>query len=152
MINDHISSAFFKKTWFNLSTGAVGTVHGDHTASMSDEGNGWYRCSINLTSSITNTTSGQGIYVSPIDLPAISDLDNDGDLDILTFFFRKNFEISKSKNIFTFLANKYKAVDPNKSSANDIKKPISLLNLSIFKAKALPGSGAFCLYTFLCTL
>ena len=57
MINDHISSAFFKKTWFNLSTGAVGTVHGDHTASMSDEGNGWYRCSISLTSTITNTDS-----------------------------------------------------------------------------------------------
>ena len=37
------------------------------------------------TSSITNTTSGQGIYVSPMDLPAISDIDNDGDLDILTF-------------------------------------------------------------------
>ena len=37
------------------------------------------------TPSITNTTSGQAIYVSPMDLPAISDIDNDGDLDILTF-------------------------------------------------------------------
>ena len=52
-------------------------------------------------------------------------------LDILTFFFRKNYEISKLKNIFTFLANKYKTVDPSKSSANDIKKPI-LLNIYPF--------------------
>ena len=34
---------------------------------------------------LTNTTSGQHIYVSPIDIPAITDVDSDGDLDILTF-------------------------------------------------------------------
>ena len=34
---------------------------------------------------LTNNTSGQNIYVSPIDIPAITDVDSDGDLDILTF-------------------------------------------------------------------
>jgi hypothetical protein len=30
--------------WFNLSTGAVGTVQSSQTASMQNMGNGWYRC------------------------------------------------------------------------------------------------------------
>ena len=52
------------------------------------------------TSSITNTTSGQGIYVSPMDLPAISDVDNDGDLDILTFEISGGFvHYFKNKSI-----------------------------------------------------
>ena len=57
--------------------------------------------SFNLTtSSITNTTGGQGIYVSPIDLPAISDIDNDGDLDILTFDINGGFvHYFKNKSI-----------------------------------------------------
>ena len=79
MINDHISSAFFKKTWFNLSTGIVGTVNGDHTASMVDVGNDWYRCSISLTSTITNTDSI--IMFSPTETdgtPTVTD--NEGSL------------------------------------------------------------------------
>ena len=34
---------------------------------------------------LISSTSSLGIYVSPMDLPAISDIDYDGDLDILTF-------------------------------------------------------------------
>ena len=34
---------------------------------------------------LLNSVSGINIYVSPMDLPAISDIDYDGDLDILTF-------------------------------------------------------------------
>ena len=34
---------------------------------------------------LINQTSGINIYVSPVDIPAISDIDNDGDIDILTF-------------------------------------------------------------------
>ena len=54
-VNDHLSSNSFLKTWFNLSDGTVGTTDGNHTASISNEGNGWYRCSISVTSSVTNT-------------------------------------------------------------------------------------------------
>ena len=60
MINEHISSIWNLKTWFNLSTGTVGTVNTSvvpHTASISDEGNGWYRCSVSMTSGVTNTDS-----------------------------------------------------------------------------------------------
>jgi hypothetical protein len=46
-------------TWFNLSTGAVGTTSANHTASISDAGNGWYRCSITF---LTTTTSGSLTY------------------------------------------------------------------------------------------
>ena len=46
----------------------------------------------NLTTSLlTNSISGQGIYVSPMDIPAISDIDYDGDLDILTFDINGGF-------------------------------------------------------------
>ena len=39
-----------------------------------------------LTSSLLlNSSSGINIYVSPMDLPAFSDIDYDGDIDILTF-------------------------------------------------------------------
>ena len=42
--------------------------------------------SFSMTSShLINSSTGLVIYVSPMDIPAISDVDNDGDLDILTF-------------------------------------------------------------------
>jgi hypothetical protein len=34
----------FGNAWFNLNTGAVGTVQSSQTASMQNMGNGWYRC------------------------------------------------------------------------------------------------------------
>jgi hypothetical protein len=33
-----------RQAWFNLATGAVGTVETNITASITDVGNGWYRC------------------------------------------------------------------------------------------------------------
>jgi hypothetical protein len=46
-------------TWFNLSTGAVGTTDANHTATITDAGNGWYRCSITF---LSGTTSGNLTY------------------------------------------------------------------------------------------
>ena len=34
---------------------------------------------------LKNNTSGQHIYVSPVDIPTVVDIDYDGDIDILTF-------------------------------------------------------------------
>jgi hypothetical protein len=34
----------FGNAWFNLNTGAVGTVQSSQTASIQNMGNGWYRC------------------------------------------------------------------------------------------------------------
>ena len=52
------------------------------------------------------------IYVSPVDIPAISDIDNDGDLDILTFSifggfieYHKNLSIEQNGNCDSLLFN-----------------------------------------------
>jgi hypothetical protein len=37
------------KTWFNVSNGTIGTSHANHTASIEDVGNGWYRCAVTLS-------------------------------------------------------------------------------------------------------
>lgn len=39
--------------WFNLATGVVGTIQGSATATISNVGNGWYRCSVTFTSTGT---------------------------------------------------------------------------------------------------
>lgn len=44
-----------QRTWFNVSTGAVGTTAANHTASIENVGNGWYRCIV--TTSIAWSTS-----------------------------------------------------------------------------------------------
>ena len=41
------------RAWFNLSTGQVGTVDAAVTATMTNVGNGWYRCSVSRTTSGT---------------------------------------------------------------------------------------------------
>lgn len=43
--------------YFNLSTGAVGTVSGGYTALISPAGNGWYRCSISWTAVLNDYTN-----------------------------------------------------------------------------------------------
>jgi hypothetical protein len=39
------------RTYFNLDTGTVGTVHGGNTAKIEDAGDGWFRCSVTFTAS-----------------------------------------------------------------------------------------------------
>jgi hypothetical protein len=43
--------------WFNLNTGAVGTVQSSQTASIQDMGNGWYRCSLTGVVGLVNSVS-----------------------------------------------------------------------------------------------
>jgi hypothetical protein len=38
-----------QRTWFNVSTGTVGTTAANHTASIVDVGNGWYRCIVSVS-------------------------------------------------------------------------------------------------------
>jgi hypothetical protein len=42
------------QSWFNISTGVVGTVQSGLTATIQSVGNGWYRCSITLTATSSN--------------------------------------------------------------------------------------------------
>lgn len=68
-----------KVIWFNVTTGVVGTSLGGYTGIITNVGNGWYRCSVTSTASITPsfavigptdadnstfaTVSSNGIYV-----------------------------------------------------------------------------------------
>ncbi len=45
------------RAWFNISTGAVGTVQSGMTASITSVGNGWYRCVATRTSGPTNSST-----------------------------------------------------------------------------------------------
>jgi hypothetical protein len=50
------------QAWFNLNTGAVGTIVGAGTATITDAGNGWYRCSLTRTMGLTTTSPRVRVY------------------------------------------------------------------------------------------
>jgi hypothetical protein len=54
-------------TWFNISTGAVGTTDADHTATITDVGNGWYRCSIKFTAYDNGTSDDYRVETAETD-------------------------------------------------------------------------------------
>ena len=58
-----LTSATNAETWFNLSNGTVGTIGINHTATITDAGNGWYRCSVTASVALTN----QSIYLADTD-------------------------------------------------------------------------------------
>jgi hypothetical protein len=51
-----------KDAWFNLNTGVIGTVESEATATMTNFGNGWYRCTITRTMSANG--GGYAIYAA----------------------------------------------------------------------------------------
>lgn len=48
-----------RRAWFDIQNGTIGTVNTNLTASISNEGNGWYRCAI----TIANSTSSNFPYI-----------------------------------------------------------------------------------------
>jgi hypothetical protein len=46
------------RTWFNLADGTVGTMGAGATASITSAGDGWYRCSVTLTSGTATVSMG----------------------------------------------------------------------------------------------
>ena len=65
-----------KNDIFTYSTAGIAVYLNNSTTSLSF---------VLMDSLLTNSSSGLNIYVSPMDIPAITDVDYDGDLDILTF-------------------------------------------------------------------
>ena len=64
------------RAFFNLSTGAVGTeLNLDQSATMTDVGNGWYRCTIVFTMGASDTSVGYVIGLADADNGIIVDLD-----------------------------------------------------------------------------
>jgi hypothetical protein len=55
------------RTWFNLSTGAVGTNASGTTASITSVGNGWYRLSVTRTSAAGQTSTVASIGLATAD-------------------------------------------------------------------------------------
>ena len=42
-------------TWYNLATGVIGTATGNQTRSITDFGNGWYRCTLTVTTAASGS-------------------------------------------------------------------------------------------------
>lgn len=59
-------------SYFNLGTGSLGTAGTGHTASITDVGNGWYRCAITFTTDASDTSGTVRVYLS----------DGDGDVTV----------------------------------------------------------------------
>jgi hypothetical protein len=53
--------------WFNLNTGVVGTVNVGATATITNFGNGWYRCSLTRTTGATTTSPRARVYATNAD-------------------------------------------------------------------------------------
>ena len=52
---NHLAISFQGVSYFNLETGSKGTINSNHTATIEDYGNGWYRCAITRTTTTTQT-------------------------------------------------------------------------------------------------
>jgi hypothetical protein len=50
------TSSPVRRTWFDVQNGTVGTTFVDHTASIVDAGNGWYRCIV-----VSSVAGGDGL-------------------------------------------------------------------------------------------
>ena len=59
---DNLANSF---TWFNLATGVIGTKQSGVTATITDAGGGWYRCSVTGTATATN--HGLEVYIADAD-------------------------------------------------------------------------------------
>jgi hypothetical protein len=60
LVMNIFTGAASPRTWFNVATGTVGTVGSGAVASISAAGNGWYRCSIAVT---TASSGGPNIAI-----------------------------------------------------------------------------------------
>lgn len=79
-------------TWFNLGTGALGTVDAAHTAAIEDVGSGWYRCSISFQTDPTDTAGD--IFIGLADSDGDATVDRDGTSSI--FVWGAQFELGST--------------------------------------------------------
>ncbi len=54
-IRTNIRTSDVNAAWFDLSAGTVGTVASDFTATITDIGGGWYRCSVTVVANASST-------------------------------------------------------------------------------------------------
>ena len=53
-----------QNSFFNLSTGTLGTIATQRTGTITDVGNGWYRCAITVTAKVGTSNVNFGVAVS----------------------------------------------------------------------------------------
>lgn len=62
MINAYAN--FSRRVWFNLANGTVGYTTSGTTASITDVGDGWYRCFVKVTGAYTGTTTFELVAIN----------------------------------------------------------------------------------------
>jgi hypothetical protein len=62
------TSGVITSSWFNLVNGTTGTINAGHTATITNAGNGWYKCSITFTAN--------EVVNDPLIIVFLSDIDN----------------------------------------------------------------------------
>lgn len=81
-------------TFFDLSTGTVGTTAPGHLARIQNYGRGWYRCSITFTTDAADTVGTPIIGVATADNNTTVDRDGTSSIYIFGAQFEKNFVAS----------------------------------------------------------
>jgi hypothetical protein len=69
------SDGSFRTTFFNLSNGTLGTVASGHSATITNVGNGWYRCGITL---LAAQATGISVYPSITEVDGNTSYQGDG--------------------------------------------------------------------------
>jgi hypothetical protein len=77
ILDEAIRNGSSLRTWFNIGAGTVGTTNANHTASIVNEGDGWYRCIVTLTVSIAGSARSVFFRVAETDNSATV-TDNEG--------------------------------------------------------------------------
>jgi hypothetical protein len=75
IISETLLDGTLNNTWFNVSTGTVGTTDAGHTAAISASVNGYYRCSIKLT---VNAARSGGVFFFLADTDGSTTVADDG--------------------------------------------------------------------------
>ena len=80
------------ESFFDLSSGVVGTAGTGHTLAIKDVGDGWHRCSITMTSDSVDTAAGIRIYLSDGDGDITVDLDGTSSIFVYGAVLEKGSE------------------------------------------------------------
>ena len=107
VVRDVVNSGSTPYAWFDLSTGTVGEVKNNGTATIEDVGNSWYRCSIKGTASSTTITAA--FYVCNANNSLSSTINGDDGILLFGAQIEKSFADAPSSYIKTISASKEQA-------------------------------------------